>query len=258
MEEKTTIPQSTEPVDMYKKEDSDEIDLKEIIVQLWQKRKFILIVTGISFLIGIFIAFTSPVRYTASCTVVPQVSENSGGSMSGLASMMGINMGSVMSGETLSPSVYPQIIKSVPFCKEIMNTPITVNKSLEAPITLYEYYTDKKYQDKSLLEGIKKYTIGLPGTILAGKNLSDKADDSGVYTDTLTNQVITLTKEERNVITIIQGNTQFESNQKEGYILLGYTFAEPEAVAQITESIYATLEKYVKKRVKIFYRNKPN
>ena len=111
------------------KEDENKIDIKILIAKAWCKRKFILIFTSIFILLGIFIAFAAPVSYTANCTVVPQTSsKGSGGSLGGLASMMGVNLGSSMSGETLSPYVYPQIIYSIPFCKDIMETPIIVEK----------------------------------------------------------------------------------------------------------------------------------
>lgn len=235
MEEKTTIPTHG----------SDEIDLKDLIIQLWKKRKFILIVTGIFLLVGIFVAFTSPVSYTASCTVVPQTGQKGGSNLGGLASMMGINLGSAMSGETLSPTVYPHIVKSAPFCKEIMATPIIVKKS-PVPITLYEYYTDKKYQPKNLMQGVKKYTIGLPGTILSTLRSGKQSSAPSVYNDTITGQVVTLTADERRAISSIQTNIQFESNSKEGYVKLGYTFPEPEAVAIVTQQLYNVLERYVK------------
>lgn len=224
----------------------DEIDLKEIVVKLWQKRKFILIVTGISFLLGLFIAFTSPVSYTASCTLVPQSSQKQGGNLGGLAAMMGVNIGANVSGETLSPLVYPQIVKSVPFCQEVMLTPISVSKSPNK-ISLYEYYTDKQYQPKSILQGVKKYTIGLPGVLLSAMRSGKSSDESAVsYTDSISDKIISLTKEERMVVGIIQGNIQFESNPKEGYVKLGYSFVEPEAVAAITNNMFNMLEKYVK------------
>lgn len=226
--------------------DSDEIDLKEIIAKLWQKRKFILLVTLIFFLLGVFIAFTSPVSYTASCTVVPQTGEKPGGNLGGLASMMGVNLGANVTGETLSPSVYPQIVKSAPFCKEIMGTPITVEKA-SSPITLFEYYTDKKYQPKNVLTGVKKYTIGLPGVILSSVRPKDDASENTIsYTDTLTGTIVTLTSDEKKVMDIITANTLFESNSKDGYVKLGYTFAEPEGVAVISQQMYNVLERYVK------------
>lgn len=237
MEEKTTTPTPC----------SDEIDLKDIIIQLWKKRKFILMVTGLFFLLGIFVAFTSPVFYTTSCTVVPQTGQKGGGNLGGLASMMGVNLSTGMAGETLSPSVYPQIIKSVPFCREIMKTPIIVDKSPTTPISLYEYYTDKQYQHRGLLQHIKKYTVGLPGVILSSVRKSDSDNKAPVaYTDTITGKVISLTSKERSAISAIQQNILFESNPKSGYIKLGYTFAEPEAVAAIADNLFNTLEKYVK------------
>lgn len=235
MEEKTTIPTPG----------SEEIDLKDLIVQLWKKRKFILMVTGLFLLLGIFVAFTSPVSYTASCTVVPQTGQKGGSNLGGLASMMGVNLGSAMSSETLSPTVYPHIVKSAPFCKEIMGTPIIVKKS-PVPITLYEYYTDKKYQSKSILNGIKKYTLGLPGTILLAIRPDKTDDNTTVHTDTLTGKIITLSAEEKKVYDVINANIQFESNPKDGYIKLGYTFPEPEAVAVISQQLYNVLERYVK------------
>ena len=247
MQEKTNTHATGElPVQYTEENASDEIDLKVIIRQLWVKRKFILTTTAVFLLLGIFIAFTSPVSYTASSTIVPQSSQRGTGNLGGLASMMGINMGVSMSGETLSPTVYPQIVRSVPFCEEIMGTTILVEKS-PSPITLYEYYTNKKYQQKNLLNGLKKYTIGLPGVILSSLRKSSSNYNTSInYTDTITGKVVSLTRDEKKVVDIIQQSTQFNLNQKDGYITLGYTFTEPEAVAVISQQLYQVLEKYVK------------
>ena len=247
MQERTNIHTSGElPVSYTGDNASDEIDLKDIIRQLWVKRKFILVTTGIFLLLGIFIAFTSPVAYTASCTLVPQSTQRQGGNLGGLASMMGVNLGAATSGESLSPSVYPQIVKSVSFCQEVMAMPIPIEKA-SRKISLYDYYTNKEYQPKSILGGIKKYTIGLPGVILSSvRGKKSPAGTNTVYSDSITGKVITLTEDERKVVDIIQKNIQFESNPKDGYVKLGYTFAEPEAVAVITDNMFNTLEKYVK------------
>ena len=223
-------------------DNSDEIDLKEVIVNIWRKRRFILVSTGVFLLLGFFIAFTSPVSYTANCTLVPQTGEKGRGSLGGLASMMGVNLGSPITNETLSPAVYPQIINSVPFCKEIMETPIVVNKSNGVPITLYEYYTDKRYRPTNVMNSIKKYTIGLPSLLISSMKPTSVPT---VYADTITGKVITLSREERKVIASIQQNIQFESNPKDGYIKLGYSFSESQPTAVIAENMYATLEKYV-------------
>ena len=111
--------------------------------------------------------------------------------------MMGVNLGAAASGESLSPSVYPQIVKSVSFCQEVMAMPIPIEKA-SRKISLYDYYTNKEYQPKSILGGIKKYTIGLPGVILSSvRGKKTPAATNTVYSDSITGKVITLTEDER-------------------------------------------------------------
>lgn len=225
-------------------ETTDEIDLTEILRKLWVKRKFILKTTGIFLLIGLFIALFSPVKYTAHCTVVPQSGKDgSGGNLGGLAAMMGVNIGTGASGgETLSPNVYPQIVKSVPFTRAIMQTPIKVEKSEGKEITLYDFYTNKEYQPFNLIGSVKKYTIGLPFLLInaiRGSDMQEEAHPS----DSLS--LPTLNKDEERVYQAIQGSMQLNLNAKEGYITIDYTFSEAEAAARITDKVRKTLEQYV-------------
>jgi uncharacterized protein involved in exopolysaccharide biosynthesis len=224
-------------------DNDDEIDLTELLGKLWHKRKFILKLTGIFLLVGLFIALFSPVEYTAQCTVVPQTGEeDSKGGLGGLAAMAGINVGSIGAGGTISPTIYPEIVKSITFTRDIMQTPVTVKKSEGEAITLYEYYTDKKYGSFNAMNVLKKYTIGLPGLILsailpADTGLPTAAGDSTALP--------AMSKEEKRVYDIIQGSLKLELAQKDGYVTIGYTFPEAEGAAQIAEGLRRTLEKYV-------------
>lgn len=233
MEEKTTIPTPG----------SEEIDLRDLIVQLWKGRKFILTVTGLFLLLGIFIALFSPVTYTANCTVVQQTGKSgSNNNLGGLAAMMGVNIGAIGAGETLSPKIYPQIVKSAPFTREIMQTSIRVEKSAGKEITLYDYYTDKQYQPFNLAESIKKYTIGLPG-LLVGAIRANNTQEQVFPSDTLS--LLVLSKEEERVYQTIQKSIQLTLNQKDGYITISYSFPEAAATAEITDRVRKTLEKYI-------------
>ncbi|WP_352421122.1 Wzz/FepE/Etk N-terminal domain-containing protein [Proteiniphilum sp.] len=224
---------------------TDEIDLADILRQLWLKRGFILKVTGIFLLLGLFIALFSPVKYTAHCTVVPQSGkEGSSSNLGGLAAMMGVNIGAGGTGETLSPSVYPQIVKSVPFTREIMQTPIKVEKSEGEEITLYDFYTNKAYQPFNLIGNIKKYTIGLPGVLVGAiRGNRSQADNQPPANDSTSLPI--LSKKEERVYKTIQSSIQLNMNSKEGYIGMSYTFPEAEAAARITDQVRKTLEQYV-------------
>ncbi|CEA15257.1 hypothetical protein ING2E5B_0490 [Fermentimonas caenicola] len=226
---------------------SYEIDITGFLKKLWLKRRFILITTVIFLLIGLFYAMIAPVQYTSTCTVVPQTGNRSGGSSLGsVAAIMGVNLGTAMMTEgTLSPNIYPEIIKSVPFTREIMKTEVIVKKSNGQPITLYDYYADKQYREFNLLGAIKKYTIGLPGVIISairGGNQSAIVETSPVVDST---NVFNLSAKERRVYNAIQGAIQINLNSREGSVTLGYTFPEPKVAAEVTDKIYNTLEEYV-------------
>jgi uncharacterized protein involved in exopolysaccharide biosynthesis len=228
---------------------SDEIDITEILKRFWIKRGFILKLTAIFLLIGLFIALFSPVQYTSTCTVVPQTGNRSGSSnLSSVAAIMGVNLGTAMMSEgTLSPNIYPEIIKSVPFTREIMKTEVIVKKSNGQPITLYDYYADKQYREFNLLGAIKKYTIGLPGVIIGairGGNQSAIVETSPVVDST---NVFNLSATEKKVYNAIQKAMHINLNSKDGFITIGYIFPEAEVSAQVTDKIYHTLEDYVSK-----------
>ena len=226
---------------------SYEIDITGFLKKLWLKRRFILITTVIFLLIGLFYAMIAPVQYTSTCTVVPQTGNRSGGSSLGsVAAIMGVNLGTAMMTEgTLSPNIYPEIIKSVPFTREIMKTEVIVKKSNGQPITLYDYYADKQYREFNLLGAIKKYTIGLPGVIISairGGNQSAIVETSPVVDST---NVFNLSSTERRVYNAIQSAVQINPNSRSGTVVIGYTFPEAKVAAEVTDKIYNTLEEYV-------------
>ena len=247
MDDKYNQPIPTVPVPAMPDND-DEIDLTELLGKLWQKRKFILKTTGIFLLVGLFIALFSPVEYTAQCVVVPQGKDNQGGNLGGLASIVGVNIGtSIISEGVISPVMYPTIIKSLPFTEVMMETPITVKKSEDKPITLYEYYTDKKYRTFNIVSAIKKYTIGLPCTIISlfkPVRIANTPSLENGNNDSVSSLVV-ITPQKQAVCNAIKNAVQYEYNQKEKYITIGYTFPEAVGAAQISEQLRKTLEQYV-------------
>jgi uncharacterized protein involved in exopolysaccharide biosynthesis len=220
----------------------DEIDLIEIAAKLWAKRRFIIKTTVIFAAIGLFIAIFTPNEYTATTTMVPQTGTKSGaGNLSGLAAMAGINLGSMSSGEVLSPTVYPKILNNVYFQKELLYSEYSFAKA-EKPISYYEYATNKKYSSFSLLGNIKKYTIGLP-SVLVGF-FKNKNEDHNVINSS--NALIyNLSNKENRIIKAILKNLSFNLNNKDGYMTLSYTSKEPKISAEIVLKAQQLLQKYI-------------
>ena len=118
----------------------NEIDLIEVVKKLWTKRKFIIKVTVIWACLGVLVALFSAKEFSADCTIVPQTGDKTaGGNLGGLAAMAGINFGVISEGDVLSPKIYPKILASVPFQKEIMQTEIKF-EDYEHPVKLFDYF----------------------------------------------------------------------------------------------------------------------
>ena len=92
---------------------SDEIDLIELLKTAWNGRKQIIIISFVFVLLGVAFALLSPTVYTSSTTFINSQTESSSGSrLSGVASLVGINLGSMSSGNEIPPLMYPQIAES--------------------------------------------------------------------------------------------------------------------------------------------------
>lgn len=218
--------------------DDDEIDLMALAKTVWKGRKTIIKTTLIFMGIGLLVAIFSEKEYTASTTFVPQTSDSKiGGSLGGLAAMAGINLGGMNSNSGISPDLYPQIISSIPFQKELLETPLTI-KGEKGKITFKEYYTNVK--TPGLLGYIKKYTIGLPGLIIKALKGSPKKDQPNVNS-----QLLMISEDEKGLIEQLSGQLELSVNDVDGSIMLSAKMPEATASAELAIKTEKLLQSYV-------------
>lgn len=228
------------PLKQYSPED-DEIDLIALAKTAWSGRRTIITTTLIFMILGVFIAIFTPKQYKATTIMIPQSSRQSSGGLSSLAAMAGINLNTSNSGTELSPSVYPQIVQSIPFQKELMHVKLNFDGYKEK-ISLYDYYTDNQYAKFNVLGFVKKYTIGLPGTIIGAiRGKKEIVEDS---VESL-NTIIQLSSKERELISLLSGNVTLEVDQKAGNITLTSIMPEAKAAAQLGEKAQILLQEKI-------------
>lgn len=220
--------------------EEDEIDLITLAKTLWEGRKTILKTMLICMVIGLFIAIFSEKEYTASSTFVAQTSESKiGGNLGGLAAMAGINLGGMGGNSGISPDLYPQIISSIPFQKELLETPLTI-EGQTGEITFKEYYTT--VYRPSLLGYIKKYTIGLPRLIIEAFKGGSTNNNQ---TTTINTKVISITSEENKLIKRLDNQLILDVNDKEGYVRLSSNMPQARASAELALNGQVLLQRYV-------------
>ena len=224
--------------------EEQEIDLMELIQRMWVNRWLIVKVTAVFMVLGLLVALFSAKVYTASCDVVPQSSKSGpSSSMSSLAALAGINLNAAQSAESLSPSVYENIMGSTTFRKELMQTMIDFEK-VDHPVSFYEYYTSKEYNKPSVMSYVTKYTIGLPFTILnAIRGEQPEPDYSAVGGGE--NAIETISEDEYNAMMILNERIALSLDEKKGYVTITANMPEPLAAAQLAQATLTLLQRYI-------------
>ena len=223
-------------------EDEEGIDIMALLKQLWDGRKTIIIWTCTFIVLGFVAALTMKRTYTVSTVMVPQVGGKSSSSLSSLASLAGIDLGSSSSGTELSPLIYPQIVNSVPFRKELMYTPLHYAK-VDSAVSMFTYATE--IAKPGVMANVKKYTIGLPGVIL-GAIRGEKPDvglPGGRIDDSP--KPIVLTKDEVKVLKGVSESVSLSVDKKEGYITLNVVGSEPIMTAELAMKAQQLLQEEI-------------
>jgi uncharacterized protein involved in exopolysaccharide biosynthesis len=226
---------------------SDEIDLIELIRHIWNGRWLIVKVTGVFIIIGLIIALTSPNQYKAEARLLPEVRDTQAGGASALlrqfSGMGGFNMPGMSGADAIRPDLYPDVLKSTPFFVDLLGHTIKVRQenSVEE-IDVLTYLTNS--DGFSLTGIIKKYTIGLPGTIIGWFRSSENENQSSSESGILDN-INQLNQIEFDIIKDLRNRINAGIDQRSGVISISAEFPDPFIAAQIADFAVKYLIEYI-------------
>ncbi|RZP05398.1 MAG: exopolysaccharide biosynthesis protein [Flavobacteriales bacterium] len=212
----------------------DEIDLIQLLKKVFKEKKLIFKCSIIAAIAGVAFALFQPNQYTSSTTFIPQLSSDvktGSSSLSGLASLAGINLGGIEGSSEFPPTLYPQVVESVPFRLELLSSNIQVNNE---ELTLRDYFLENK-NSFNFLGTVKKYTIGLPSLILGLFKADEKfvSDSSSIYS---------LTKEDNELFRKLSEFFSLSINDKEGFISMSFTDENKKVSAQVVQTAQTLLQ----------------
>ena len=217
----------------------DEIDLIALIKSLWTSKKFIIKLTAGFTVLGVLVALLSPIQYTASSTFIPQSSQaGSSSNLSGVASLVGISIGGNISGNEIPPSLYPQIIQSTTYKRDLLELPLKI--SSDKPPVLLKDYMLQRNSSSDFLGTVKKYTIMLPSTILSAIKGEEKKSD---YNSS--NPAMSVSLEERGLFKGLTDILSLSVNAKERFVTLSASMEDPLISAIIAKGAQEILQKNV-------------
>lgn len=225
----------------HQEEEEQEIDLMEYARKLWESRKTLLIASGIAVVLGVVIALTTPRQYTVTVTLAPESGKSGGGSLSGIASMLGMggfSMGS--DADALNVMLYPNIVSSTPFILDLMDTPVKTIDEEQPDTTLTGYLTE--YTKKSLMGTV----ISLPFKAIGGVISLFKAEEPEV-TGPGTIDPFQLTKEQAKIAEGIKKLIVANVDKKTGITTVSVTMQDPMVAAMLTDTVLLKLKQHITK-----------
>lgn len=216
----------------------------KVFMLFWRARKKIFTITLILTLIGAFVTIFSEKEYKSSMIFVPQGADKESGvsgGLSNLAAIAGVNIGGGAKGSGISVALYSDILNSIPYQKELMNTKLTI-KGQPNKVTFKEYYENIYSPD--ILSKIKKYTIGLPGTIIGAIRGGGKGEgEVSLYKNS--DSIIYINNSEKRLIDRLSKQISLSIDKKKRSVTISAMMPEAIAAAELTYEAEKLLEKYI-------------
>ena len=215
-----------------------EIDLMDLLRKVIGIRKKIYKAAGIGLIIGVIVAISIPKQYTVEVTLSPEMGNNKGGGLSGLAASFlgsGVSMGDGT--DALNASLSADIVSSTPFLLELSNMKVPVSGSEE--ISLSSYLNE----ESSPWWG---YVIGFPGMVIGGvKSLFTENEDEPISSDKASRGTIELSKKESQKIESLKKKIVASVDKKTSMTSISVTLQSPKVAAVVADSVVKKLQEYI-------------
>ena len=215
-----------------------EIDLMDLLRKVIGIRKKIYKAAGIGLIIGVIVAISIPKQYTVEVTLSPEMGNNNGGGLSGLAASFlgsGVSMGDGT--DALNASLSADIVSSTPFLLELSNMKVPVSGSEE--ISLSSYLDEESSPWWS-------YVIGFPGMVIGGvKSLFIEDEDESIFSDKASQGTIELSKKESQKIESLKKKIVASVDKKTSMTSVTATFQDSKVAAVVADSVVKKLQEYI-------------
>ena len=213
-----------------------EIDLMDLLRKVIGIRKKIYKAAGIGLIIGIIVAISIPKQYTVEVTLSPEMGNNKGGGLSGLAASFlgsGVTMGDGT--DALNASLSADIVSSTPFLLEL--------SAMEIPVTKNKVMSLNTYLDEETSPWWS-YVIGFPGMVIGGvKSLFTEEDE--ITFDKTSQGIIELSKKETEKIETLKEKLTASVDKKTSMTSVTATFQDSKVAAVVADSVVKKLQEYI-------------
>jgi len=189
----------------------EEVDIWNLVRILWSGRRYVYIFVLAFLILGIFHVSSGPEEFVSDAVLLQEAAGDQSGTQRFLQSLGGgFGFGNSSSsgggsGGDLGPGMYPMIVQSIEFQRELISKPIEFG-SFEEEMTLLEYFDEhyeKPLRDK-VYSFVSAYTIQLPfrifDWIINFKLFEEEKTEEEEEEEEMDVRVLSLSSEESGVI----------------------------------------------------------
>lgn len=240
------------PMDAYEYEDDQVIDIIGIIKDLWNHRKFIIIVTTVCFVLGMLYFLGSERVYYSEAKLMPETGSEF--SQLGQIFQQAENIFGIQrrgEDEGIGVAMYPYIVESIPFQIELMQKEVFFG-DLSRRITIYEYFTEhyKPSPVNRFNDFLWNITLGLPNTLQnifnsLGRS-SDEVPESIDFSQFRNFEEPTfLPGSVRAVANSVSDYISVQREPQSGLVIVGVALPDPIASTEMVILVKNLLQEYV-------------
>ena len=211
------------------------INVFDVIAILKADVKKLVMFAIIGAVAGIVVAFSIPKTYKSTVVLAPEESGTGFmGSISSLASLVGMDMKLGKTGDAIYPEIYPDVMGSTDFLVGLFSVPVTTkDKSYSAD---YATYLEKKtkspwweYPKNLLFQAIKKVKGGGGAPYTPGKKVDP----------------FQLSKDQYDLMLGISGNISCSVDKKTNVITITVTDQDPYIAACMADTVTSRLQRLI-------------
>jgi len=146
--------------------------------------------------------------------------------------MLGISGASLSGGQegSIPPQLYPNIVQSLPYQVELMNTEVYF-ADYDTTATVHDFFSEI-HSPFSLVGLVKGYTIGLPGKII-GLFKSEEQHVNPLPKKVDRDSVLKLNREQMETVKTLRERLSISVDQETGILTLTSEFPDPQAAAEV-------------------------
>ncbi|MDE6368646.1 MAG: chain-length determining protein, partial [Muribaculaceae bacterium] len=197
-----------------------------------------------------------PREYETTVKLAPELpdSKSSGGGLSALASMAGLNTNMVAGRDAVNPMLYPDVVQSVPFLTGLFNVEVKTKKDKEQ-------FTVAQYMEEGTSGTWWGYLLGLPFKLIGLLKPSEDEDEVGKDHELNSFQ---LTKKESDMVKALSNRITASFDDKTYVITISVMMQDPLVSAMLADTVVTRLQEYItdyrtnKARVDLVYAEKLN